>query len=259
MCAIFNLKLESMSKKSNPGKSLKAKRFNEVVTLIKRDILLKTYKVGDMLPREEELAAQLGVSRPMVREALAVLKTEGYLEAKRGVGGGTFVVDILKSGKMGGLTTDLIVMGQMSIADLLNARLLIEPEGARAAATHATPSEIRTLAQLLEKTEKASDRLVAVQHAQEFHNYIALCSKNIYFAMTMRGMMDFTRLFIETLVDLNDDIHDDSQHEAIFDAIASRSPQEAYEQMFIHVVQLKQSMCELEDSFREVTNTNMRE
>lgn len=212
-----------------------------------------------MLPREEELATQLGVSRPMVREALAVLKTEGYLEAKRGVGGGTFVLDILQSGKMGGLITDLIVMGQMSVADLCNARLLIEPEGARAAATHATPGEIRTLAQILEKTANAADRSIAASYAEEFHNYIALCSKNIYFAMTIRGMMEFTHLFIETLVDFNDDIHDDKQHEVIFDAIASRSPQEAYEQMFIHVALLKQSMCELEDSFREVTNTNMRE
>ena len=248
-----------MTKKPSFAKKQKANRFEDVVALIKREILLKTYKVGDMLPREEELAILLGISRPMVREALAVLKTEGYLEAKRGVGGGTFVKDILQSGKMGELISDLIVMGQMSIADLCNARLLIEPECARAAATHATPGEIRVLASILDKTASEQDRMVAVEYAAEFHNYIALCSKNVYFAMTMRGMMGFTRLFIQTLVDLNDDIHDDTSHEAVFDAIASHNGQEAYEQMFIHVVELKKSMCELEDHFREVTNTNLRE
>lgn len=248
-----------MSKKPIFAKKQKVNRFEDIVTLIKREILLKTYKVGDMLPREEELAIQLGISRPMVREALAVLKTEGYLEAKRGVGGGTFVKDILQSAKMGELITDLIVMGQMSIADLCNARLLIEPEGARAAAMYATPREIRMLANILDKTANEKDRLVAVGHAAEFHNYIALCSKNVYFAMTLRAMMGFTLLFIQTLVNLDDDIHDDSSHELVFDAIASHNPQEAYEQMFIHVVELKKSMCELEDHFREITNTNLRE
>lgn len=248
-----------MEKRPNFSKKQKANRFEDVVALIKREILLKTYKIGDILPREEELATQLGISRPMVREALAVLKTEGYLEAKRGVGGGTFVKDILQSGKMGELISDLIVMGQMSIADLCNARLIIEPECARAAALYATPGEIRVLAKFLEKTSKAPDRMAAVDHTSEFHNYIALCSKNIYFAMTMRGMMGFTRLFIQTLVDLDDDIHDDKAHEVIFDAIASHNSQEAFEQMFIHVVDLKKAMCKLENHFREIASTNMRE
>ncbi|WP_291327965.1 GntR family transcriptional regulator [Desulfovibrio sp. UCD-KL4C] len=240
------------------AKKQKAGSFEDVVSLIKREILLKTYKVGDMLPREEELATQLGISRPMVREALAVLKTEGYLEAKRGVGGGTFVKDILQSGQMGELISDLIVMDQMSIADLCNARLLLEPECARSAALHASPEEIRTLAKILDNTSNVQTRMEAVGFTSEFHTYVALCSKNVYFAMTLRGMMGFTRLFIETLVDLNDDIHDDKSHEVIFDAIVSHKPQEAYEQMFVHIVGLKKSMCELEDRFREVTNNNLR-
>ncbi|WP_051249711.1 FadR/GntR family transcriptional regulator [Maridesulfovibrio zosterae] len=248
-----------MSKKQVFAKKQKTGRFEDVVSLIKREILLKTYKVGDMLPREEELATQLGISRPMVREALAVLKTEGYLEARRGVGGGTFVKDILQSSQMGELISDLIVMDQMSIADLCNARLFLEPECARAAALNATPVEIRTLAKILDKTSNAKNRVEAVEHTSDFHNYVALCSKNIYFAMSIRAMMGFTSLFIETLVDLNDDIHDDKAHEIIFDAIASRNPQEAYEQMFVHVVELKKSMCKLEAHFREVTNNNMRE
>lgn len=248
-----------MSKKNSSPKKQTSRRFENVVALIKREILLQTYKVGDALPREEELATQLNVSRPLVREALTVLKAQGYLEAKRGVGGGTFVKDILQSSKAGELLGDLISMGQMPVADLCNARMIIEPECARAAAMSATPGEIRTFASLLEKTASAPNRAIAIEHASEFHNYIAVCSKNIYFAMNMRAMMKFTQLFINTLVDLDQDIHDDSFHESIFNAIASHSAQDAYERMFIHVAELKREMCKLEEKFREVANSNLRE
>ncbi len=235
------------------------KRFEEIVTLIKREILLKNYKVGDVLPKEEELAAQLNVSRPLVREALGVLKTQGYLEARRGVGGGTFVRDILLSGQMDELISDLIIMGQMSVADVCNARLLIEPEGARCAAMCASPAEIRTLAEIVEKSRTSSHRDKAINHLVEFHNYIALCSKNIYFAITIRDMMSFTQIFIDTFVDTDHDIHNDAFHETIFDAIAANDSQRAYELMFIHVSELKDSMCTLESQFRDICNSNLRD
>ncbi|GEM_PF-1113265 len=248
-----------MSKKSEMQSTRKpgANRFEDIVALLKRDILLKNYKVGDVLPREEELAQQLNVSRPLIREALGVLKAQGYLEARRGAGGGTFVQDILQSGKMDELISDLIIMGQMSVADLCNARLLIEPEGARCAAMHATPAEIRTIADIVEKTASAPDRETAISHTVEFHNYIALCSKNIYFALTIRGMMSFTKIFIDTFVDKSHDIHDDEFHRLILDAIASHDSQLAYELMFIHVVELKRSMCPLEAQFRKIHNSNL--
>src|SRR3954454_3218003 len=47
--------------------------------------------VGEQLPTEVELAEQLGIATASVREALAVLSDGGYVETRRGRGGGTFV------------------------------------------------------------------------------------------------------------------------------------------------------------------------
>lgn len=49
---------------------------------------------GDRLPPERELSDMLAVSRSTLREGLSVLRSEGYAEVRRGVGGGTFVADL---------------------------------------------------------------------------------------------------------------------------------------------------------------------
>ena len=103
-------------------------RFNEIVMSIKRDILLQHYRPGDTLPREEALARQFGVGRALVREALGVLKAQGYLEARRGSKGGTFVCNLLHSQGMTTLLADLVTMRSMSIKHLCDVRILIEPE-----------------------------------------------------------------------------------------------------------------------------------
>ena len=49
------------------------------------------YQPGSQLPSENDLAAELGISRPTLREALTELQTQGVIERRRGVG--TFVAD----------------------------------------------------------------------------------------------------------------------------------------------------------------------
>lgn len=52
---------------------------------------------GDRLPPERELSDLLSVSRSTLREGLSVLRSEGYAEVRRGVGGGTFVADLQRA------------------------------------------------------------------------------------------------------------------------------------------------------------------
>jgi DNA-binding FadR family transcriptional regulator len=65
--------------------------FEEAVERILHAIKLGVVTVGERLPPERKLAARLGVSRVTVREALRVLEQAGYVEARRGRTGGTFV------------------------------------------------------------------------------------------------------------------------------------------------------------------------
>ena len=59
-----------------------------LLSQIKRDIIAGKYPEGTRLPTENEMAAQLNVSRPTVREALRLLEAEGLISTRPGPGGG---------------------------------------------------------------------------------------------------------------------------------------------------------------------------
>ena len=64
-----------------------------IVSQIEQLILDGVLKPGERLPPERELAHQLNVSRPSLREAITTLKSRGLLQSRRG--GGNFVVDVV--------------------------------------------------------------------------------------------------------------------------------------------------------------------
>lgn len=64
-----------------------------IVSQIEQLILEGVLKPGERLPPERELAQQLNVSRPSLREAITALKSRGLLQSRRG--GGNFVVDVI--------------------------------------------------------------------------------------------------------------------------------------------------------------------
>lgn len=70
-----------------------ANAFEEAVHRLVQSLRLRLVEPGEKLPPERELAAMLGVSRDTVREAIGALTAAGYLVARRGRYGGTFVVD----------------------------------------------------------------------------------------------------------------------------------------------------------------------
>ena len=72
-----------------------ANAFEQTVERIGRAIRMGLLRPGERLPSERELATQLALSRSTVREALRLLVEGGYLEARRGRGGGTFVAEVL--------------------------------------------------------------------------------------------------------------------------------------------------------------------
>src|SRR5215212_2800675 len=87
------------------------------------------YAIGARLPPERDLARQLGVSRPSVREALIALEVEGYVEVR--VGSGVYVLGSrAPSGPAAELSED------SGPFELIKARWLIEAECAALAARH---------------------------------------------------------------------------------------------------------------------------
>lgn len=95
---------------------------------------------GARLPPERELAARLGVSRQTVREAVRSLIQAGYLEARRGRSGGTFVLDWPTRHSTRDVRRLALEMGQ-GLLDALDLRRVIEPGAAELAATRTTKDE----------------------------------------------------------------------------------------------------------------------
>ncbi|HUL94804.1 MAG TPA: FadR/GntR family transcriptional regulator [Usitatibacter sp.] len=141
------------------------------------------YGAGKRLPPERDLARQLGVSRPSVREALIALEVEGYVEVR--VGSGVYV-------------TGPPPAAQTSPADaesgpfeLIRARWLIESECAALAAKHATRAQVRAMEEALEQMAADCDRGVMPLAADRlFHLRIAEASGNSALALVVRTLWD---------------------------------------------------------------------
>lgn len=134
-------------------------------------------KPGDRLPPERELAAQLGVSRPTLREVLKGMSLMGILDIKHG--GGIFVRKDLSTSL---LTEPLRFLSQEqkgSIVQLLEARQAVEVAAARLAAQRADESDIKKMrAELQAMNENLADVEEVSKHDLEFHLAICRASKN---------------------------------------------------------------------------------
>src|SRR5260370_6846523 len=98
---------------------------------------------GDRFPAERELAAQLGISRPTLREAIRELQQAGYVESRRGRSGGTFVTGTPPAPDRGELRRLAREDGD-KLSDALTFRLAIETGAAEALALGMARSSARS-------------------------------------------------------------------------------------------------------------------
>jgi GntR family transcriptional regulator, transcriptional repressor for pyruvate dehydrogenase complex len=137
----------------------------QVASEIQHFIQREGLRPGDFLGREEDLAAEFGVSRPTLREALKLLASGNLIRATKGPGGGIFVALTADQG-MGRSLSDAIAMmletRAVSLQELLEARLLLEVPLAGQAAHRADADTVRRLrAALAADDEAALHRIVA--------------------------------------------------------------------------------------------------
>jgi DNA-binding FadR family transcriptional regulator len=120
---------------------------------------------GDFLGREEDLAAEFGVSRPTLREALKMLASGNLIRASKGPGGGIFVALTADEGMSRSLSDAIAMMLEtraVSLAELLEARLLLEVPLAGQAAYRADADTVRELREALAAGDEAAlHRIVA--------------------------------------------------------------------------------------------------
>lgn len=216
---------------------IERKRTSHVVeNRIREAIFSKRSPVGTKLPTEREFAEMFQVSRNSVRQALLSLEREGFIRIKNGTRGGAFVSKDLSTRAVE-LMTNMFQFDEISLEEILQARLLIETFTAAQAAKNATPRQIRRLREgnlsLQQKYKKGSIR----KYKPEIHSMIAEITSNRVIVFLMQIL---TSVHTQRITSVNvDDAQKKKilrQHEEIIEAIVHRDSQSASRAMKRHIL-----------------------
>ncbi len=191
------------------------------------------FAVGAHLPAERELAKQLGVSRPSVREALIALEVEGWVEIR--TGSGVYVLD--RSHRAAAPVAET----EWGPLELIRARRVVEGETAALAAGLGKRKDVQAMSQAIETMRALADRnVMPLEGDREFHLAVVGACDNAVLVETVQAFWDsrrgpiFTRLggYFETIKSWRAAI---DEHEAIRDAIAAHDPAAARLAMHHHI------------------------
>ncbi len=226
-------------------------RLSDTITeQIEKLIVDGALKPGDTLPSERDLAKQLGVSRPSLREALLVLESRGLVQAKRG--GGFGVTDVT-----GPTITDplvhLLQRHPSTIDDVLELRHGLECVAAYFAAIRATDADAKRLRDMLAAMKRRRAERDPLEDADldvDFHMAIAEASHNVALVHVMRGIFNLMRSNMmrsrEVLYRQPENVALlDQQHAEIVKAIVARDHDAARAAANLHLSFIQASLREI--------------
>ena len=191
------------------------------------------YKAGDKLPTEKELCESTGAGRNTVREALKILASRNVLEIRQGAG--TFVSE--KQGIPDDPLGFSMVNDHVKLTkDLLQVRIMLEPQIAALAAQCAKEHEIKELEEILEEMEAAMKKREDYSELDtKFHTKIAQCTHNIVMENLLpvigKGVAVFAKEVAQTEYDRTW-----ISHRKIFCYIRDHKPFEAEMEMQYHLL-----------------------
>lgn len=211
---------------------------SQIAAKIEQEIISGGLKAGQKLPPETELGKTFGVSRSVVREAIAQLRNEGLVDTRQGVG--AFVLGLQHRPTIRIESADL--NNPESFRSLFQLRIPLEVEAAGLAALHHTPKDLQRLDDALEVMHGVDTRWnddgIAADLA--FHNALAQCTQNEYYTLFIGFITEKiistislarARAELEQIVDLTL-----REHTAVRDAVAARDMQGAREAMRHHIM-----------------------
>jgi DNA-binding FadR family transcriptional regulator len=157
--------------------------YRQIAEQLRASIEAGEWQAGARLPAERDLAQQLGVSRPSVREALIALEVQGLVEVR--TGSGVFVsAQAARVSRGRGASAEQSDWGPLA---LMQARLLVEAEVASLAARHAKPQHIKALTQAVrELRARARSNQPARAADEAFHLALSEAAGNEVLADTVR-------------------------------------------------------------------------
>jgi GntR family transcriptional repressor for pyruvate dehydrogenase complex len=176
---------------ASPKRQLKQPRIAEIVADgLRQRILSGALEDGAMLPKQEELLAEFGVSPPSIREALRILETEGLITVQRGNVGGAAVhrPQASKAAYMLGL---VLQSRGVTLGDLVSAMLKLEPACAAECALR-PDRHVTVLPRLRAVMDKGlaviDDADAFIIAAREFHIELVNCCGNATMSLVVGAL-----------------------------------------------------------------------
>jgi GntR family transcriptional repressor for pyruvate dehydrogenase complex len=169
----------------------RTKLYTAIVDQIVEGVRSGAFPQGSALPAERVLAAQLGVSRSSVREAIRVLEHSGVLHVR--VGSGTYVTDGSLS-KAAMLRAHATLAGDQSPLDVVVARRALEPVCAELAAVNRNRRDIDTLRQTIHEHALHLERHGDPEEPDfAFHLSLAASSHNPVLLILVERLVEIMR------------------------------------------------------------------
>lgn len=215
----------------------------EVASRLREQILAGELNAGDRLPTEAELCESFGVSRSTIREALRILSSQRLLTTTRGVRGGSSVTQIGHADVTEMLLDSIVLLTNSegaTVAELIEARELLEVPAARLAAGRRSEEQLDRLRRTIPSTLVGVDPGQIFEVNRSFHDVLLEAAGNrllrvvtqpLFTVMQTRFLRDragqpfWTRVMRE--------------HAAILDAVEAGDAERAGAQMADHLVHLR--------------------
>ena len=212
----------------------------QVAFEIRRFVSTRDLRPGERLGTEQELAAELGVSRPTLREGLRLLAGSHLIRASQGPGGGIFVESTQNEGMGRNVSESIAAMleaDSVSLTELVDARIHLEVPLAGLAAERGTEATAEELLAAIAEAEGNHPASEAFRIADtRFHRVIAAAAQNELLRAFTSWTLDVLQpSLIDTIGDSIDGAAILRQHEAIQRAIRLRRPAAAQRAMRRHL------------------------
>lgn len=221
------------------------RRSDHIVTLLRERLRQSDVISGSRLPPERDLAAELDVSRRVLREALQVLEHEGLIQ--RVPGRGTVVVQTAKDATS---NADIDIRDYTSPVELMDARFALEPAIAAMAATHATSRDIDEMRQCIQHSQTVTanpqewekwDSALHATFGRATHNQLLV---RFYDMLTAaRAQTEWGRLRKASLTPQRQRTYIE-QHMRIVAAIEDRNPEQAAQMMREHLFTVRRTLID---------------
>ena len=187
-------------------------------------------QVGEKLPPENELARTLGVSRPVVREALGGLRAMGLVTSVAGCG--TYVTAAAAPS----------LLGRYSTGELHEVRSHLEIPGARLAARRHGPAQIARLRSIVEASRGCTDPVDWVRHDVAFHAELAAMTGNRVQVMLVETLRELLTQQSVAVAGTEGRLEAATEeHQAILDAIDAENGPMAEEAMATHLRRIREA------------------